>query len=81
MHEGSNPFESLADTPEEAADLLARVELMIDVRHQVEGIPIADVLNLLGIDAKRWGDLEAMLVDEFTLPELERLEARVRRRV
>jgi predicted XRE-type DNA-binding protein len=71
----SNVFEAVCDDPVEAADLMMRSDLMIDIREKLQGVPTYKAIALLDVSRKRWKSLLKGHISEFSREQLERMHA------
>jgi len=73
-------FDALADTPEEAANLKARADLLTAIRDCVKGwgVPEGQAAGLLGITRPRLNDLTRGKLDKFSLDALVNIAAAAR---
>lgn len=72
-------FDALADTPEEAANLKARADLLTAIRDRVSawGLPEGKAAERLGITRPRLNDLTRGKLDKFSLDALVNIAASV----
>jgi predicted XRE-type DNA-binding protein len=73
-------FDALADTPEEAANLKARADLLTAIRNRVKkwGVPEGEAAGRLGITRPRLNDLTRGKLDKFSLDALVNIAAAAR---
>ena len=76
-------FDALADTPEEAANLKARADLLTAIRARVKSwdVPEGQAAARLGITRPRLNDLTRGKLDKFSLDALVNIAAAARLRV
>jgi predicted XRE-type DNA-binding protein len=72
QQEFSNVWDALADTPEEAANMTMRSDLMIVIQQKVSGwnITQAEAARRLGVTQPRLNDLLRSKIDKFSLDTL-----------
>ncbi len=72
-----NVFDVLADTPEEAANLTARAEILISIRERVKSwnLPQEQAAVRLGLTRPRLNDLLRGKIDKFSLDALVNIAA------
>jgi predicted XRE-type DNA-binding protein len=65
-------WDALCDTPQEAANMKARAELMLSIRDRVKawGIPQEEAAKRLGLTRPRLSDLWRGKIDKFSLDAL-----------
>jgi len=70
-------FDALADTPEEAANLKVRADLLTAIRDRVKGwgVPEGAAAARLGITRPRLNDLTRGKLDKFSLDALVNIAA------
>ena len=68
----ANVFDAIADTPEEAAELKARADLMLDIRERVKSWdePLGEAAKRLGLTRPRLNDLLRGKFNRFSLDDL-----------
>ena len=73
-----NPFDALMDTPEEAANMTLRSDLMRAIRKQVQGWGEAQTAaaTRLGVSQPRLNDLLRNRINKFSLDALVTLASR-----
>jgi predicted XRE-type DNA-binding protein len=77
-HSFENVFDALADTPEEAANMTMRSDLLRAIRQTVEswGLPQTAAAKRLGVSQPRLNDLIKNRINKFSLDALVTLGAR-----
>lgn len=70
-------FDALADTPEQAANLMARADLILAIRERVRSwdIPQEQAAKRLGLTRPRTNDLLRGKLDKFSLDALVNIAA------
>jgi predicted XRE-type DNA-binding protein len=65
-------WDALCDTPQEAANMKARAELMLSIRDRVKawGMPQEEAAKRLGLTRPRLSDLLRGKIDKFSLDAL-----------
>lgn len=68
----ANVWDALCDTPEEAANMKARSELMLSIRERVTawGLPQEEAAKRVGLTRPRLNDLMRGKIDKFSLDAL-----------
>ncbi len=77
-HTVENVFEALMDTPEEAANMTMRSDLLRAIRRVVQGwgVPQTAAAKQLGVSQPRLNDLLKNRINKFSLDALVTLGAR-----